>query len=511
MTSHYRSRNDGGQKAAAYENFMGLDVSRPETNQDAGGQQVLRKLSGGYCDDIGQIIRAPGYYRLKRRDNTTIDDAIAHTVVFAEDEPCWAYVTREGIGFDSVRAHRTSVVWPSNAQIASTVFNGKTVFVARGLEPQIYDGYIWDTPGSDTYFNEYKPSYITTVENRMVIAGIPLKPTELHFSATNQIRFYNETTDASDEAVTRPGFIDIQNLITRTEKITGLAPFETSRLAVFTQDRMLLYNTNADLTKWAIDQTANVKIGCISHNTIQSAGTDLIFCSRTGVHSVSRSRENGILVFSRAMSDRVKRLYRSLVDSVEDPTLISAVWDQDNGQYHILFPQASSNLTKRLTLSLNPSNDRSAPKWSLTEFLNETCGDFMGGMCVFGTSDGLYQLAREEDEGADTYPDLEFETPLLWHGDIVNKKATASILFQVAGRGTLTVTVTNEAGRDLWSHTTAIDAAIQDDGSIPQVPLVDQYDRPFETEYRGARFNFKVTGGKGLLIVSGFAVYLKVG
>lgn len=508
MTASFRSKSHPQDKPIAYENFMGLDTSRSDSTQDTGSNQVLRTLSGGYCDEHGQIVRDPGYYRLTKNDGAPINDWIAHATFFTLGEVAWAYRVKVGLGFDSVRDHRTDPVWPANAIPSSTTFNGITVVCGKALTPYTYNGYIWREADLETQLSEYKPAFITTVQNRAVIAGIPLKSTELHLSQTNQLRFYDETRDANDESVTRPGYIDIQNLITRSESITGIAPFEQSRLAIFTQDRMILYNTHPDLELWTIDETANVNIGCISHNTIQVAGTDLIFCSRTGVHSVRRSRENGILVSSSSMSDRVRRLYLSLVKSVENPQSISAVFDQDEGKYHIFFPQAGTPFTKRLTLSFNPYSDRHTPKWSLTQFLNETCGDSLGGQTIFGTRQGLFLAASEEDRGADEYAPLTFSFPTFWHRDIVNKKKTASILIQAQGHGTINIVGRNDSGAIIFSDRVTVEYN-EDDLSIPSVPLSAQYERPFNCEYRGINLSLEVVDGKGLFVLSGIAIYIR--
>jgi len=512
MTSHFRVSPPPNERAAAYEGFMGLDTSRSDTTQDTGSNQILCTLSGGTCDEYGQIVRDPGYIKATKAAGDAINDFISHVAFFNVGEFCWAYRTDAGIGFDSIRDHRIDPVWPSNARIASTYFNGTTVFVARALPAYTYNGYIWNAATHESRLANYNPSFITTVQNRAIIAGIPLKATELHFSATNQLRFYHDETDKTDNSVTRPGYIDIQNLISRSETITGIAPFEQTRLAVFTEERMILYNTDPDLNKWSIDSTANIHVGCLSHNTIQPAGTDLYFCSRTGVHSVQRSRENGILVFASAMSSRIKRLYKELVASVDDPQDISAVWDQDAGRYHIFFPQPGSPFSRRLTMTINPFDHRSTPKWSLTSFLNERCGDAFGGDIVFGTGAGIY---READEDDTTTADLllaplTFSTPWLWHGDVVGKKPTSRFLMQAKGRGLINVRAFNDQDQLIWS--TSIQSEYnEDDGPPPNTPLSEQYDRAFETEYRGVRFEFEIVGGRGRFVFSGFAVYVKRG
>lgn len=508
MTTLSSTKTPRNHKPVSYEGFMGLDTSRSTYTRDTGGRQVLDVLDGAHCDEYGQIIRDPGYYNVLRVDGKRPTEHVVHMDFFAEGEVGWAYKTREGIGFESIRAHRNDPVWPSNANPSSTVFNNRLVMVAKALNAYIYDASKWSQAETTSYIQDYNPAYICTVADRAIIAGIPLKPTSIYFSATNEFRFYNEANDADSEAVTRPGFIDIRNRIGNAETITGISPFEYSRLAIFTQDRMLLYKTDPDITQWEIDNSANIHVGCISHNTIRPAGTDILFCSRSGVHSIQRSRDNGILVFSIAMSDRIKTLYRKLLNEVEDPSTIRAVFNQDTGQYHIFFPQKDDRFTKRLTMTLNPFVSEAPPKWSLTTFLNATCGAFLSGDCFLGTTQGVYLEAPQDALDADLYPDVAFDTPILWHGTVTDKKQTEAIVIQCEGSGRIELEVVDDQNNTIFSSV-YYERYDGDDSSPRSITLYDQFKRDFKTEYRGARFRFRIKNGKGRFIFSGFAILLR--
>jgi predicted Fe-Mo cluster-binding NifX family protein len=510
LSSFLRIDPTKGERVAAYENFTGLDTTRSRLARDNGSSQSLDTLSGGYADEYGQIIRESGFTRLKMIDKSENYDEITHITLFnaADLEASWVYKTRLGLGLRSTRLHETDEVWPSNAVVSSTVFNGIQLFVARALQPYTYDQFRFEPTSEGSNLTAYTPAFCTTVQNRVIIAGIPYRPTEIHFSRTNELVFYDAEIDQDSEAVTRPGFIDIQNLIPRAENITGLAQFEISRLAIFTENRMIMYQTDPDIEKWTIDASANVNVGCLSHNTIVSAGTDVIFCSRNGIHSISRSRQNGIMVFSTSLSDRVQRLYKQLVRSVDDPQKISAVWDQDNSHYHVFFPNETTGLTQRLTLSLNPSNERTNPKFSLTQFLNGCCGYALSDKVVIGTIDGPYVVDTEESETSEEQAPLKFSTPLLFHGSITNQKMTRAITIQAAGKGHMRVTAFNQDDKEIWSDSFWVENS-GDDGIIADVPLFDQFERPFEAQYRAVRFEFEVTEGQGEFFFSGFGIHVK--
>ena len=118
-------------------------------------------------------------------------------------------------------------------------------------------------------------------------------------------------------------------------------------MAVFTNDRVLVYLIDANIDLWALDDKASVNAGCISHKTIQRAGADILFCSRSGAYKLRRSAENGITIEGSSLSEKIDILYRELLASVPAFGEISATYDPDMGQYHIFFPQPGGVLSKR--------------------------------------------------------------------------------------------------------------------------------------------------------------------
>ena len=483
----------------AYENFQGLDTSRSLTAQDTKTEQTLSLIENAYCDWRGQIVRDPG---ASYREGQYL---VVYTKHFGIGESAWAERTGSGINLNSARGHIASDVYPVNATVSGCVFNQNLHFFARALPPYRYDGIKWSQNQSPD-LQSLRPSYAAPVQRRMAVAGIPGKETQVHISRVDQEEIFPGDEDAASNDVLRAGFIDIANQIGTADQITGLASFEQNRLVIFTSDRALVFQIDPDITAWTIDDRTNIHIGCVSHNTIVNAGTDVIFCSRAGVHSIRRSQENGILVYSVSFSDKIDLLYREYFNSVPDKETISAVWDQDESQYHIFFPQAGGFLTKRLTLSLNPEGEAPQPKWSTGDFLNARCGSFLSGQLLFGTPGGIYEI-KKLDEEAETTPDATILTPMLWHGDFNNSKQTHSLIVQAAGKAIVDVSAVDEEGRSLGSMSFEVDDT--DDNRFIDVPLSSQYERKWETRYRGAQYRVVVKEGNQIFRLMGIAVVLK--
>ena len=483
-------------KVYPYEDFQGIDASRDVGALDTGQKQHMVDIKDGYADWRGTLIRDPG-----AKPRTEGKKDIKKVSFFGRDLAVGAQVDGGGTSLKSERDHIKEEVYPRNAVVTSTVYNSKVVFASRDYGMYQYDGFAWKTIDARS---DPRPAYIVSIQRRLAVAGMPGKRTVIDFSRVDDEEVFTEDEDDNATQVTKAADIDVANIIGTADEIKGLGVFENSRLAVFTNDQTLVYQLHPDFTLWQIDDKANIKVGTISHNSIAQAGADLLFCSRDGVHSLRRSETNGVTIYTIPMSNKIDLIYRNLIKNVADPEQISAYYDQDEGQYHIFFP-FSDQITKRLTLSLNPMQGGES-KWSSGEFLNATCGTALGGKQLIGTPGGVWERFKVEDE-VDVSPEMEVTTPILWQGAINDTKESYSFILQATGKGELLVEAFDERGRYL----SALSFLIEDGGAddkFPDVPLSRQYERKFEHRYRGVQFRF-TTKGKGLLKIIGFAVTVR--
>ena len=400
-------------------------------------------------------------------------------------------------------AHQTSEVYPSTAVVTTTVYNNKVIFASRDYPMYSYDGFRFRQIEAKS---DPRPAYVVSVQRRLATAGQPGRRTIIDFSRVDTEDVFTLDEDVSAVQVTQASDIDVANVIGTADEIRGLGVFENSRLAVFTFDQVLVYQLHPNYTLWQIDDKANIKVGLISHNTIAQAGSDLLFCSRDGVHSLRRSETNGVTIFTIPMSNKIDLIYRDYLKSVGDTEDINAFFDQDEGQYHIFFPQ-SDQISKRLTLTLNPQVGGES-KWSSGDFLNTRCAKTLGGVTLLGTPGGIWEQNKIEDV-VQYSPEMVVTTPILWQGAINDIKESYSFILQATGKGELQVEAFDERGRYLSS----MQFLIEDDGAddkFPDVPLSRQYERKFEHRYRGVQFRF-TTSGKGLLKIIGFAVAVRTG
>ena len=490
-----------GVKPAIYEGFGGLDTSRDIVALDTGRSQHLSVLSNAYCDWRGQITKDPPATLVHPSDR------VLSVRFFGQREVSWASADNKGIRLYSQRGHLSDYIWPNNAVVTSTVFDRKAMFFARALAAYQYDGNRFE-PIEGSINKMLFPAFAAPIQRRLAVAGVLGQETKVMISRTGNHKVFDADEPKNSQDVLRAGFIDVANLFGSADVVTGLIGFEQNRLAIFSADKTLVYRIDPDIDQWSIEDRANINIGCISHNTIARAGNDVLFCSRSGVHTITRSEGNGLIVFSHTLSEKVDMLYRRLIRSVDNPELISAVFDQDEGRYHIFFPQPGGVITKRLSLSLNPEGGEPQPTWSTGDFLNARCGDFFAGELAFGGADGVYAVGNIEDTNTShpnaIHPEVTFETPWLFHGSLDDDKSTKALTIQAYGSGTIFVEAINSDGVVFFSDRIEIDPD-EDDGSYIGVPLFTRYRRKFEHRYRSMRLRFRVVS-KGLFRMTGFAI-----
>jgi hypothetical protein len=485
-------------KVYPYEDFQGIDASRDKAALDTGQKQHLLQIQDGFADWRGSIVRDAG-----AEPRTPGDKLIKHVTFYGRDRLVWCQVDGGGLTLKSDEGHEANEIYPLNNTVSSCMFNNQVIFFSRDYVPYRYDGqrFYSITPGSNP-----KPSFGVAIQRRLAVSGAPDKRTVIDISRVDEFDTFPQDEDPASTSVLKAADIDIANVIGTADEIKGLAAFENNRLAVFTNDQTLVYQLHPDFTQWKIDDKANIKVGCISHNTIANAGSDLMFCSRDGVHSLRRSDTNGITIFSIPMSNKIDLIYRALVRRVTNPENISGFFDQDEAQYHVFFP-ISELLCERLTLTLNPMAGGES-KWSTGTFLNAMNGVQLGGVTLLGTPGGVWERARIEDV-TDFSPEMIVTTPILWQGAINDVKESYSFILQATGKGELQVEAFDERGRYLSSMQFLIEEDGADD-KFPDVPLSRQYERKFEHRYRGVQFRF-TTRGKGLLKIIGFAVTVRTG
>ena len=479
------------EKVIPYGNFMGIDAVRDPAAIDSGENQYLVELNNGFADWRGMIYRDPGAFQRIQTGNP-----VTHVAFLNRELAVYARLDGAQTTITTERNHDAKIALQRGSNISTTVFNNKLIVASAGYDFQIYNGYVWKLPSTKT---NIKPAFVTTCQRRLIAAGFPTERTRIEFSRVDDENYFS-AEDVQSSEVTKGVYMDVGNIIGTAETVTGLATLEQNRLAIFTEERALIYVMDPDYTKWTLEDRSQTRVGTYSHNTIVQAGNDLIFASRSGIHTIRRSA-NGLSLTNVAMSHQVELLYRALLRSVPDPETITAYYDSEYRQYHLFFPQTEL-YTRRLTMTISPS-ENVPPKFSTGTFINARCGAQLGGVTALGTPGGVFQLTQIEDY-ADVEPECILSTPVLYFGSLYQTKESASIIVQASGTGEMVIDAEDQVGRKLSSIVFEIEMDGEDDKFV-DLPLNLQYERKFEHRFLGLKLRFTLRG-KGLIRLSSFAV-----
>lgn len=473
-------------KTHMYQGFSGLNSARDDIALERPDNQPLLEMDHLYCSSKGYISNEPGLSSLgDYKGNVThirFHNSSSNTIVFAAKESA-------GVSLRCHGAYATQVaVWPRNASVCSAIFNRNVILAAGQSTLKSFNGSEFTDITSASVAGA---RYLCQASNRLVTAGFDSNPNEVQVSRVNSEKVFDSDEPIGEPSVLKAVRFNIQNLIGNGDRIRGLASFETERLAVFTNDRVLVYVTSPDYTQWALDPSVNVRYGTISHKSIVSVGSELFFCSRAGVHSMRRSMINGTTVFATPMTEDIVELYQSLLAKVTNKDDVSAYFNADDGRLHVLFP-VNDLLSYRLSAALTePKNEQEVTKlrWSLSTYAGVTCGDTLSGTEVVGTVAGLRTVAPWYSDSVHRGAGSAL-FPVLWHKELFQPKRGLHMVLYAAGSGRVTIASHDETGRELAVTVFDLPADAQTD--YVGVPLQRQFIRPFQHEYIGLRLRIKV-------------------
>ena len=468
---------------STYYGFRGIDRSHDITAMETKEGQHFFNLENCNIDYRGQLKRDPAYYlytKATRYPVTAIRFYSREGLVFAEEDS-------SSVNLVSDRGDRVDEAYMKGAVVHIATFEGKSQIFSTNSPIRTFDGFDFRIATTAA-----TPAFGVPIQRRLCIAGFPNEPTTMQFSRVDEPNiFVAEEQDTTSNA--RASFINISGLIGTADAITGLGTFEANRLAVFTNDQTLVYIIDPDLEQWQLDSRANLRVGCIAHGTVVNAGSDLLFCSRRGIHSIMRSEQNGITIAEASLSDEIEPLYQELVKTTPDQSSIKAVYDSDTQTYHIFFPRRGGVLTKKLSMNFRQGYE--AVNFQLGDTLYPRCGDFLGGRLMVGTSDGVYETLDRSFEVDTGLSDLrrtqmKAETPVLWLGDFMATKRSHTFIIQASGKGRFFVDAFDEEGVDMASMEVNLDR-IENDKKWGDAPLNSDYTFPFSHVFRGLMLRFR--------------------
>jgi hypothetical protein len=99
--------------------------------------------------------------------------------------------------------------------------------------------------------------------------------------------YYSVILDGSDFDGVGSGFIDIASQVGNNDEIVALAN-HNGFLVIFCKNNIVVYQNPDDVDNIVLADVIS-GVGCISRDSVQTTGTDIIFLSQSGVRSLSRT------------------------------------------------------------------------------------------------------------------------------------------------------------------------------------------------------------------------------
>ena len=223
----------------------------------------------------------------------------------------------------------------------AATLNDRAYFFQRDYKPLLYT--------NETTANEFK-----TIDTKTGYTGnAPKANTVLSAygrlwaadTSTNKTTVYfSDLLDGSKWGSGSAGSLNIAGTFAKdSDVITGLGA-HNGRLIIFCANSIIIYGDN-DGFQTSVDVTTLTLvdsiqgIGCISRDSIQSTGEDILFLSATGVRSLGRTIQEKSQPL-RDISRNVRDDLASLVASTADLQEIKAVYSPVSAFYLLAFPSA---------------------------------------------------------------------------------------------------------------------------------------------------------------------------
>jgi hypothetical protein len=241
-----------------------------------------------------------------------------------------------------------TAITPSTTDTISTgnwtaaSLNDRTYFFQRGYKPLVYT--------NESTTDEFKSidtftGYDGTPPQANIVMSAYGRLWAADTNSNKTVVYFSDLLDGTKWGSGSAGQLNIAGTFAKnSDVITGLGA-HNGFLVVFCKNSIMLFQdrdsfeASFDVTTLSLVETIE-GIGCISHNTIQNVGDDIMFLSSTGVRSLGRTIQEK----SQPLRDLSKNVRDDLITFVENEgtdTNIKAVYCPNFAFYLLYFPSAS--------------------------------------------------------------------------------------------------------------------------------------------------------------------------
>ena len=209
--------------------------------------------------------------------------------------------------------------------------------------------------------------------------------------------FYSDLLDPTNFNSDNAGVLDISSVVGNNDTIVGLAQ-HNNFLIVFCNDNIVIYKGAENPETMSLEDVIT-GIGCLSRDSIKATGTDLIFLSKSGVRSLSRTIQEKSMPM-RELTLNIRDEVTGWLKYETYPENIRAGYCEDDAFYIITLPLNRKMVYIDLRMPMENGSAR-CTTWALNNgnLFNSFFDDNKTTQFLMGVKGGIAKYDGHTDNG----------------------------------------------------------------------------------------------------------------
>ena len=215
----------------------------------------------------------------------------------------------------------------SYTSITATTFVGLTRGVGSTDAATHANNVAVQTYGIPVTVTTFDPSCGMGVYGRLWCGGV---------TEAKDVVYWSNLLDGDDWIGGDAGLLDLSK-IWGTDEIVAIAPFY-GQLIIFGKKNIAIYDSPTTVSSLALNEVIS-GIGCVSRDSVQAIGDDLVFLSATGLRSLLRTAEKDKV----PLTDLSLNIKDTIIRNIGQSTNVKSVYVENEGIYILSFVDKNIN------------------------------------------------------------------------------------------------------------------------------------------------------------------------
>ena len=365
--------------------FFGLNSQDSPTDLT---EQFALEATNCVVDQFGRIGARKGWKYV----TTSATDSIVHMSEFVKTDGTSEVISASDSNIYKGTTTLTDIT-PASYTVDDGLFsacslNGFHFLFRKGSDPVYYDGTTCDEVSAHVNYDGTIPLADTALSGfgRLWVGNT---------DTNNHTVYWSDLLNGFDWDNGSSGSIDVSKVWPDgTDEIVALAS-HNNLLFIFGKRQILIYQGAEDPATMSLADTI-VGVGCVSRDSVQPTGTDLLFLSEDGVRSINRTIQEKSAPM-RDISKNVRTELTSLVAVETNKDQIFSVYNAEEAFYLLHLPDNGSTYVFDMRAPLQDGAHRVTIWKEIQPQALLTLGD---GTLYLGKADGVAEYDGFQDNGA---------------------------------------------------------------------------------------------------------------